>query len=490
MSTYDVRVYRILANKLKGGKRSYTVRWQVAREPYRKTFATKALAESFRSKLIVAQREGVAFDESSGLPEPMARELNSRSWYEHAVAFVDMKWPRASANHRKSIAEALATVTPTLLATDRSRPSDADLRALLYRWAFNKTRREAGPPPDHLATAAKWVEANTVNLSALAEDAALVRNALEALATLQDGTPAAANTTARKRAVFYSALRYAVELRLLDRNPIEQVAWKAPEGSDGVIDRKVVVNHQQAQALLAAVRADMPELEAFFGCLYYAALRPQEALHLVDEEYERPSRPGGWGWLHLSGATVAIGYDWGDGDQPTEDRSLKHRARGASRSVPAPPPLCALLDAHLARFGAGPAGRLFVTRRGPGGRLIAGKPKPVPNNTYTAVWRRARQTALTPAQQRSLLGRRPYDLRHAAVSTWLNAGVPAPQVAEWAGHSVHVLLKVYAKCIDGEEDAARRRIENALGIDPADAGQDDEPPPDDQPAGEPEPDIE
>ena len=31
---------------------------------------------------------------------------------------------------------------------------------------------------------------------------------------------------------------------------------------------------------------------------------------------------------------------------------------------------------------------------------------------------------------------------------------------------MHALLRVYAKCIDGEEDAARRRIENALGIDP------------------------
>jgi hypothetical protein len=35
----------------------------------------------------------------------------------------------------------------------------------------------------------------------------------------------------------------------------------------------------------------------------------------------------------------------------------------------------------------------------------------------------------------------PYHLRHVAVSTWLNAGVPAPQVAEWAGHSVHVLMR-------------------------------------------------
>lgn len=32
------------------------------------------------------------------------------------------------------------------------------------------------------------------------------------------------------------------------------------------------------------------------------------------------------------------------------------------------------------------------------------------------------------------LARRPYDLRHAAISGWLNAGVPVTQVAEWAGN--------------------------------------------------------
>jgi hypothetical protein len=53
-------------------------------------------------------------------------------------------------------------------------------------------------------------------------------------------------------------------------------------------------------------------------------------------------------------------------------------------------------------------------------------------------------------------------LRHAAVSTWLNAGVAAPQVAEWAGHSVEILLSTYAKCIDGQEEQARSRIEDAL----------------------------
>ncbi len=66
------------------------------------------------------------------------------------------------------------------------------------------------------------------------------------------------------------------------------------------------------------------------------------------------------------------------------------------------------------------------------------------------------------------------------MSTWLNGGVPAPQVAEWAGHSVEVLLRIYAKCIDGQDQAARRRIEEALGLDET-PEPDEAPEPDDAP---------
>ena len=41
------------------------------------------------------------------------------------------------------------------------------------------------------------------------------------------------------------------------------------------------------------------------------------------------------------------------------------------------------------------------------------------------------------------------------------------QVAAWAGHSVQVLLQVYAKCIAGRDEIARRRIEDALGLTPS-----------------------
>lgn len=67
--------------------------------------------------------------------------------------------------------------------------------------------------------------------------------------------------------------------------------------------------------------------------------------------------------------------------------------------------------------------------------------------------------ALKPKQYASPLAGRPYDLRHACVSTWLASGVEATQVAKWAGHSVAVLMSVYAKGLDDREDAAKRRIE-------------------------------
>ncbi|GAA3246205.1 hypothetical protein GCM10017691_54060 [Pseudonocardia petroleophila] len=48
------------------------------------------------------------------------------------------------------------------------------------------------------------------------------------------------------------------------------------------------------------------------------------------------------------------------------------------------------------------------------------------------------------------------------MSTWLNGGVPAPQVAAWAGHGVDVLLRVYAECILGQDATVRRRVEDPL----------------------------
>lgn len=49
-----------------------------------------------------------------------------------------------------------------------------------------------------------------------------------------------------------------------------------------------------------------------------------------------------------------------------------------------------------------------------------------------------------------------------AASLMLNAGVPATEAARRLSHSVTMLLKRYANCIDGQELAANDRIEQAL----------------------------
>jgi len=44
-----------------------------------------------------------------------------------------------------------------------------------------------------------------------------------------------------------------------------------------------------------------------------------------------------------------------------------------------------------------------------------------------------------------------------------NGGVPPTTVAEWAGHSVEVLLRIYAMCLDGGDALIRQRVQAALG---------------------------
>jgi hypothetical protein len=41
-------------------------------------------------------------------------------------------------------------------------------------------------------------------------------------------------------------------------------------------------------------------------------------------------------------------------------------------------------------------------------------------------------------------------------------GIPAPEVARWAGHEVAVLLRVYAGCMDEHEQLWNARIDEAL----------------------------
>ncbi|WP_239086131.1 tyrosine-type recombinase/integrase [Catellatospora methionotrophica] len=439
-------------------RKTYSVRWIVGGQEQHDTFATFALADAFRAKLIGYQQKGAAFDLATGLPEPMLRELNAQSWFSHVLAYTSMKWENSSPNSRKSMADTLATVTPALVRQDRNPPPTAELRLAVWSWLARPPARSAGGPPPEVRDALRWLERNSIALADLEDRTTgpeLVRAALNALARKTTGGKAMPNTVARRRAVFFNSLGYAVELGRLATNPIDTVAWRSAKAVE-TVDRRVVVNPDQAERLLAAVgeQGEMgARLVAFFALIYYAATRPAEAIGLDERGLSRLPASG-WGELLLSRSVPRSGVAWSNTGRSREVRGLKHRAEADIRPVPAHPRLVAHLHRHVDRYGFAPDGRLL---HGPRGGQIN-------ESSYLPVWSKARAAVFSPAELASPLARRPYDLRHAAVSTWLNAGVPATQVAEWAGQSVEVLLRVYAKCIAGQAEQALGRIEQATGL--------------------------
>jgi integrase len=473
--TYKVSVYDKI-EVYKGKKvTTYYVRWRVDKGEFKEPFRHSGQAKSFHSKLVTAAKEGEAFSIGTGRPVSWGRQENATSWYDFCVTYVDMKWKHSAAKRRATIAWALVTVMPPMIATTKGAPDPKAMRQALRQWGFNTGRR--AECPEDAAAILRWLSRNTKPVSALS-DPDVMRSVLDTAGTLLTGRPASAWTAQGNRAILANALAYAVERKLLGSNPVKTVNWKPPKAAQE-IDRRCVVNPAQARRLLAAVGKQSPSgprLAAFFAIAYYAGLRPEEIVSLRKEDITLPppvwnddtdnweEPPDNWGELRFCSAAPEAGAEWTDDGARREHRHLKSRPVGEWRRVPVAPPLTRILRAHLREFGTGPGGRVFTGVQG--GELAS--------ITYRRVWDKARLAALTPAEYASPLGKRVYDLRHACVSTWLNGGIPPAQVAEWAGHSVAVLLKIYAKCIDGQDHINRRRIEDALG-DPGEH-QDDGPP--------------
>jgi integrase len=179
---------------------------------------------------------------------------------------------------------------------------------------------------------------------------------------------------------------------MLDDEPSPVVQM---EGAQGVWrDRsRSVVNPVQARTLLAAVaetRRSGPRLVAFFGLMYFSAMRPEEAANVHKYNLSIPRE--GWGEIHIDEATPHAGAEWTNDGRQRERRQLKNRARGQSRTVPCAPELTALLQQHLAAFGTAPDGRLFVGERA----------TELPKLTYMRAWRAARRARRpTPSATRA-----------------------------------------------------------------------------------------
>ena len=240
--TYNVRIWK--TEVYKGARvTTYKVRWKTGdAPPWKEPFRNSAQAESFRSALVTAVRNGEAFRIDTGRPVSWGRQDNSMCWYDFCVAYVDMKWKHSAAKRRATIAWTLVTVMPPMIATTKAAPEPKAMRRALRQWAFNTNRR--AKCPEDAATILKWLSRNTKPVSALS-DPDLMRSVLDVAGTLLHGRPASAWTAQGNRAILANALDYAVERKLLGHNPVKTVKWKPPKAAQEV-DRRCVVNPEQA----------------------------------------------------------------------------------------------------------------------------------------------------------------------------------------------------------------------------------------------------
>jgi hypothetical protein len=174
-----------------------------------RSFTTRALADGFRPSW--PAEHGIRSGHRAAGVLGHSRH-GHRDWLEHAACYAAMKWPHLAAHTRAGIADALATITPALIADAARRPPASALRSALYGLAFN-LGRSGSQPPVEIARVLAWARRHSLPLASLAEPV-VARHALHAIT--------------RKRAVFHNALGYAAELGLLPANPLSQIAWRSP----------------------------------------------------------------------------------------------------------------------------------------------------------------------------------------------------------------------------------------------------------------------
>ncbi|GHC47006.1 hypothetical protein [Streptomyces flavofungini] len=188
----------------------------------------------------------------------------------------------------------------------------------------------------------------------------------------------------------------------------------------------------------------------FYAVMYFAGLRPSEAVGLGKADCFLPEK--GWGVLTLHDTHPVSGKQWTDSGERHDKRGLKSREAKEDRPVLIPPPLAAGLRAHLKEFGTAKDGRLLTNERG---GLVG-------TSSYWRVWQEARPYAFPPPKMH-VLAKKPYDGRATCITDWLRSGLPVAEVARRAGTSPEVIGRHYAGLIDNSEEEENKKIERTMG---------------------------
>ncbi|MEE1938050.1 site-specific integrase [Streptomyces sp. TRM 70361] len=376
-----------------------------------KTYKKKAVADDERARLMAAHRKREPFDIETGRPLSRMSKAAEVNWYDFAVEYVDWKWPRASGNTRKNMAKTLTSVTMAMLRTPvPAHFEPVEVRRAPREYAFNVNRRTDPdkPVPAEVRTILGWAQRNALPMSAW-EKTGTADKVVTALGTLLDGTAAAAGSVTRNDRIMNLVTGYAIRHNYLKASPLPKGKGEhtAPKVAQA-IDKRCLLNRDLVAQMLdwTGGRPRRGHLyRAFFATLYYAGLRPEEAVALRVSDATLPET--GWGEFLVHEARPEVGSQWTDTGEVHEERGLKGRAEDDTRLVPIRPLLVVLIREVVKEYDLKPAGLLFPGEKG---GTLAG-------SVFRRVWAKARKEVLPEREFKSPTGKRVYDLRHTCLTT-------------------------------------------------------------------------
>lgn len=426
----DVRVWEVQDRRSNPRfKRPWLVRWTVDGREFVRTHRTRTEADRRRSLLLAAVASGERFNPATGEPVHWSPPPDDPQIHVWAQRWVAEQWDEWQPRTRTSALEALSRFVPLAARSGASTPPGTVRPYLLTMLS---------PDREHDPTSidSRWLDDSCAVLSDL--NRKMLADVDARLGLGLDGRPLSASTANRYRKVARACVRRAVELELLDIDP-----WPAaPRGRSQrkaakerrSVDIRALPDPVTMATAIDAIVSHQPASHMYrvmTAIAYYGGLRPSEVVMLRCRSLTLPAK--GWGRIDITEADVSH-------DEPGEPKT-------GPRSVPIPPVLVALLTDWLAASDLVDDDLLFRTRTGR---------RPTASN-WLRAWHRALRSIGHPPL-------RIYDCRHAAATTWLQAGVPMGEVARRLGHSVATLVSTYVGALATEERVANERIESALAV--------------------------
>jgi integrase len=418
-------------------RKPHGVRWVVDGKPYSRWFLTKAPAGRFRSRIIGAHEDGERFDPATGEPESWRPDEGGRiPVYDWARRWLADEWPELAPRSRDSYVEALSRFVPLAVADDAPPPPKGT-----WRWLDGMLRpgAELGDDDEALERE-RWLRKWGLTLHDL--DRPLLARVDVELGVGAEGRQLGAATAGRFRKYSRTCIRRAVELEKIPVDP-----WPQPRRGRSrrkanrvveAVDIRGLPNPGGMRAILAALLERSQPYTGWIwyglsGIGYYGGLRPSETIMLRRRAIHLAYLPAG-GWSLIEVVEADDGYD-NSADPKT-----------GNRVVPLPPAGTALVYEFLAAHPVAPDELMFRTKKG--------------TRPSLSSWRRALRRACCHVGAEVLT---PYDLRDACATTMLSAGVPLGRAALWLGHSVKTLVAHYIQALDGDDQNAFERIEQAHG---------------------------